>query len=467
VATKLNVLQKFTILSVIVTVVIVAGLGYLMTTVLTQNLLRQEAQTMARAILTVTAVDLPKAVFEDARRRKDPKPFEAVWEHFRRLPEVLRAKIYDTKAFIIWSDEPELVGKRYPDNNELMKALSGLIEVEFGDVKTEHEYERELAPEGETLEVYVPLEDRWTGRVYGVAEIYTRPGLFLESRRGVLAIVWTAGAGGGVLLFLSLFWLFRGALLEQRRLEAVERKYEAVEIELRLAASIQQELLPQELPRVPGVSLAARHHPSREVGGDYYDAFTATDGALILVIADNQGHGIPGALLMVATSTELRSRVGGSMSPADAVSAVNEAILPSTASVRFVSLFLGRYEPASRTLTYVNAGHLPGVLVRDGRILELTEGGLVLGVEPGVHYDEGRTQLRPGDALFLYTDGITEARDGGGEFFGEPRLKKVLRRAAGKAPEEVVAAVERALDEFRGDRPLDDDVAMLCLSVTA
>ena len=173
-----------------------------------------------------------------------------------------------------------------------------------------------------------------------------------------------------------------------------------------------------------------------------------------------------------------------------------------------MSLFLGRYQPTSRALSYVNAGHLPGVVVRPstssppgarqpdvgahqpdagarqpdpgGRpqadatgegqepgILELTEGGLILGVEPDVHYDEGRTELRPGDALFLYTDGITEARDPRGDFFGEPRLMEVLRGAAGKTAEEVVAAVQSALDEFRGDRPLDDDVAMLCLTVTA
>jgi serine phosphatase RsbU (regulator of sigma subunit) len=464
---RLNVLQKFTILSALVTVAIVTGLGYLTTTLLTRNLLRQEAQVMARAIRTVTDVDLPTAVFEDGVRRQDPKPFEAVWEHFSRLPEVFRAKIYDAEGSIVWSDEPQLVGKQYLDNEELLASLNGTIEVEFGRQKTEHEYERDLVPEGEILEVYVPLTELVTGGVYGVVEIYTHPQRFVESKRTVLTIVWTAGAEVGLLLFLSLFWLFRGALLEQQRLEAVERKYGALETELRLAASIQQELLPRELPQPPGVSLAARHHPSREVGGDYYDAFTATDGALILTIADNQGHGIPGALLMVATSTELRSRVAGSTSPADAVCAVNEAILPSTGGTRFVSLFLGRYEPTSRTLSYVNAGHLPGVLLRDGRILELTEGGLILGVEPKQHYDEGRTKLRPGDVLFLYTDGITEARDASGDFFGEPSLKKVLRGVTGKAAAEVVTAVERALDEFRGNRPLDDDVAMLCLSVTA
>jgi serine phosphatase RsbU (regulator of sigma subunit) len=383
------------------------------------------------------------------------------------VPEVFRAKISDANAFIVWSDEPQLVGKRYLDNEELIASLNGTIEVEFGRQKTEHEYERDLVPEGEMLEVYVPLTEQVTGDVYGVVEIYTHPQRFVDSKRAVLTIVWTSGAEVGLLLFLSLFWLFRGALLEQQRLEAVERKYGALETELRLAASIQQELLPQELPQVPGVSLAARHHPSREVGGDYYDAFTATDGALILAIADNQGHGIPGALLMVATSTELRSRVGGPTSPADAAWAVNKAILPSTGGVRFVSLFLGRYDLKSRTLSYVNAGHLPGMLLRNGRILELSEGGIVLGVEPGAHYDEGRTELHPGDMLFLYTDGITEARDGGGEFFGEASLRKVLRNAAGKEAGDVVAAVEMALDEFRGDRPLDDDVAMLCLSVTA
>ena len=225
-------------------------------------------------------------------------------------------------------------------------------------------------------------------------------------------------------------------------------------------------MLPASLPKIEGLSVAGYHQPCREIGGDYYDAFRAQDGSLVMVVADNEGKGIAGALLMVQTRSLLHvfsNTVGGTKT---VVQALNRELVTGGYPIRFVTMLLCRLNLTSRTLTFCNAGHCPAFVVHQGQITALNAGGLVLGIEESVTYDEGSIQLESGDTVLLYTDGITEAFNPESEVFGFDRLRNALLSAArSESAEEVLAAVNAAVADFRMGRGCSDDIAMLCVRV--
>ena len=463
---KVNVLQKFTILSAGATLVVAGALGLLVSTVLSRNLLSREAQITAEALRTITNVDLPPDVFARAVREHDAVLFGYLWSHFRQIPEVFRLKIYDSKGTVVWSDEPLLIGKTFADNEELAEALGGEVAVEMGKPKTEHEFERPLAPEQETLELYVPLISQSDRSVYAVVEIYKLPASFLATRRYWLQMIWAGAGGGGLLIFLSLFGLFRGALREQNRLSRIERQYAEIDFEMKAAGAIQRKLLPAGLPTVPGVSMAVFHHPCRDIGGDYYDAFLLSDGTLAIIMADSVGKGIPAALLAAQTQAVLRAQVETASGPASAIAAANRALTARGQSSLFVTVFLARIDPAGRRITYCNAGHCPGLLARRGAIALLDKGGLPLGVEPSAEYEQGEIPLQAGDILLTYTDGVTEAMNVQGEMFGSRRLEETLAKSSAHGePEKILQAIRDALDGFRDPAQPQDDETMMCLAL--
>jgi serine phosphatase RsbU (regulator of sigma subunit) len=465
-AMKVNVLQRFTLLSAGATAVLAVGMALIVSFILSRNLLSREAQVTTDALRVVTNVDLPQEEFDRAVREKDEQTFRYIWGHLQQIPEVFRVKFYDAAGKIVWSDEPRLIGKTYPDDEELGEALRGKVTVEMGAEKTEHEFEKGIAPEAEMLELYVPLLTEGRHSVYGVAEIYKRPTAYLERRRHGLTAVWAGTLGGGLVLFFSLFGLFRSALREQNRLHAIEQRYAAVEAEMKVAGAIQARLLPQTLPEAPGYALAVFHQSHREIGGDYYDAYLLPDGALCMTIADNMGEGIPGALLMADTRMAMAARAGALTKASDVVRAANRALVATAPPETFVTAIFAKLEPGTRRLTYCNAGHPPGMVARGSRISLLDKGGMPLAVEPDEEYDEDELLLEPGDALLLYTDGVVEAMNSKGELFGEERLARVLGYAAAtRDPEAILRQVRDAVEAFRAGVEQRDDVAMLCVVV--
>lgn len=461
----MNILQKFTLLSICTSIAIVIGLSLLVSNVVTTGMLRDEGNLTAEALRIVTSIDLTPSGFDAAAAAGDGGTFSYIWQHLQQIPGVFRIKFYDATGRIVWSDEAALIGKTYADNDDLDEALKGYIKVEMGEVKAEHEYETELFPEGEMLEIYVPLLTP-DGGVYGIAEIYKHPERFFAHRRFVLKTVWTAGIGGGALLFVVLFGLFRGALAEQIRLQRVAAEYAAFELELAVAGRIQHRLVPKSLPEAAGCSISALHEMSRQVGGDYYDAFSAEDGGIWLAVADAEGKGIPGALMVVEVRHHLRAQAGIAAEARDAVAAVNAALVGDVSPDRMVTLFLARLDAASRTLTYCNAGHCPGLLVRDGEVSELDVGGVPVGVTDSAVYEQGTAALQAGDVVVLYTDGITEATGPSGEQFGPGRLKETVAAAAdSRDPRAVVQAVRDSVRRFTVDAPPEDDTTIVCVVV--
>ena len=461
---RLNVLQKFTLLSVVVTIVIVVGLDLLVSDLLTRWLLAHEVEITAEALRTVTRIDLPPETFARAVKERDAERFDVLWQHLSQLPDVLRVKIYDATGRIVWSDEELLIDQVYEDNHELEEALAGKVVAEMGKTKAEHEYETPLSPEEELMEVYVPLLDDGNGEVYGVFELYKRPVGFFRNRGQLQAIVWVSGLGGGLILFLSLFGLFRSSLREQMRLQEIEAQYAQVEFELNLAGEIQRGLLPTALPEVPGFDVAAFHQPTREVGGDYYDVFPVEDDSFLLALADSEGHGIPAALLMVETWSVVAAQASAAQGVGAMVGAVNQFLAATNETPRLVTMFLALLRPQERHLTYSSAGHCPALLARDGQATSLGEGGPPMGVADQAEYEEGSVTLEPGDVLLVYTDGVTESARADGEMFGAQRLQELLTATApGLAAKDVIDCVRKELVEFTGETALADDTTIVCL----
>jgi len=252
-------------------------------------------------------------------------------------------------------------------------------------------------------------------------------------------------------------------LIENIRLIELEK-------ELRIARTIQQGLLPDSPPDVPGLELAGTCEPAKNVGGDYYDfIWRDRDGHLAVVIADVSGHNVASALMMAVARSALRAELRVPGEPGLVLENANGFLYEDlTRAELFLSILCLDYEPHERTLRFASAGHNPALLFRPGeescRILDAD--GLLAGVLDGMTYPTEELTLAEGDVILLYTDGLVEAADGNGEMFGTSRLADVFRRAAHRPAGEVIDRIFQAIYRFSGDRSRADDMTMVVLKVT-
>lgn len=246
--------------------------------------------------------------------------------------------------------------------------------------------------------------------------------------------------------------------------------YEIVDRELQAVSQIQRALLPVVLPDVPGLSLSAHYQTSKQAGGDYYDFFPQPDGRLGILIADVSGHGTPAAVLMAITHTMAHLAPQASASPGALLGYLNAHLADSyqRTGTGFVTAFYALYDPVSRTLTFASAGHNPPRIRRgDGQIEVLDAARDVpLGILGDTQYVEASATLRAGDALVLYTDGITEARNREGQLFGEFRLDRTLERLSGPS-DRLIAGILEEVARFTGERAADDDRTVVVASAGA
>ena len=237
--------------------------------------------------------------------------------------------------------------------------------------------------------------------------------------------------------------------------------------ELDEARRIQAALLPQALPAIPGYSLAAHWQPAREVAGDYYDVLPLAAGRVALCIADVAGKGMPAALLMSNLQATVKAFAAGDPEPAELCRRVNRAFAGNLAPGRFITLVYARLDVASGRLTYANAGHNPPlVLGVAGTVDWLAEGGPLLGPFAEADFVEGVCELRPGDRLVLYTDGVTEAQDKAGEMYGEDRLRDALQGALHLDAAALQDCLLDSVRAFCGDE-FDDDATVLVVGADA
>jgi len=279
--------------------------------------------------------------------------------------------------------------------------------------------------------------------------------------------------------------------LQNRRLRERENSLLRYKRELEIGRDIQAGFLPKTLPQPPEWEIASRFYPAREVAGDFYDVYHVPDGRIVVAVADVCDKGVVAALFMALLRSLLRafvqqsyyrsvqSRVHDAVVGAaqmgaaqmdesallDAISLTNAYIGSNHAETNiFATLFFAILDPVSGTLIYANCGHIPPVLCRAGGKEErLMPTGPAVGLMPDARFDVQQVVVEPDDLLFMYTDGVTEARDPQGEMFGEARLRALRKQHAGASAEKLLAAIESAVREFIAGGEPTDDLTMLAV----
>jgi sigma-B regulation protein RsbU (phosphoserine phosphatase) len=239
------------------------------------------------------------------------------------------------------------------------------------------------------------------------------------------------------------------------------------EAELNVATNIQQSMLPCIFPAFPEraeFGIHASMNPAKEVGGDFYDFFMVDDRHLAIVVADVSGKGVPAALFMVIGKTLIKDHTQPDRNLGDVFTEVNRILCESNSEGLFITAFEGVLDLVTGEFNYVNAGHELPFLYRNGSFeVKKIRAGFVLAGMEDMHYRANSITLEPGDKIFQYTDGITEATNAHNELFGMDRLSKSLNKCGNASPDKILSSVKMDIDEFVGDAPQFDDITMLCL----
>lgn len=245
------------------------------------------------------------------------------------------------------------------------------------------------------------------------------------------------------------------------------RQLDAIENELNVANRIQQSMLPRKFPPFPErteFEIYAEMEPARSVGGDFFDFFLVDAGRLGFLIADVSGKGIPAALFMASTRTLLRATAMQGTPAAECVRYVNNVLARQGDGTMFVTLIYGILDTRTGQVDYCNAGHSPArVFSANGLRRADQGGGMLAGLYEGAKYEGGSLQLKPGDGLLLYTDGVTEAFDAEGAMFEDGRLEAALQAVSSAPVDEVVKGVMREVKAFVGSAPRSDDLTVMAL----
>jgi len=244
-----------------------------------------------------------------------------------------------------------------------------------------------------------------------------------------------------------------------------------LEKELELSKRVQQALLPQSIPDIPGLEVAAFSQPARIVGGDYFDFFQFADGSSGFVIADVMGKGVAASLLMASLQASLRILVTQEVAPSEVVKRLNHLFVHNINLTKFVTLFLARHDKEANVLHYCNAGHNPPLHFTGTQNGKPPTMKLVNSTSPAIglveefRCDSSEIKLSAGDRLLLYTDGVTEANNRAEDEFGVERLAEVASQNSGSSPADLIAAIRRALRDHTNGQPPEDDTTILAVRV--
>ena len=255
-------------------------------------------------------------------------------------------------------------------------------------------------------------------------------------------------------------------LHEWREAVSSRDKLTALESELGVANQIQQSILPTDFPIHSGYQVYGSMEPAKDIGGDFYDVIRLEDGCVGLAVADVSGKGVPAALFMMSSRTIMKGSAISMAEPGGALGLVNSMLAEDNEAQLFVTILYAVYDPETGMFTYASGGHDAPLLVHsDGSssLLPLT-GGIVLGIMPELEYDENSIAVSPGDTLFCYTDGITEAMNEEYEQFGMERMQQAFAETPPKDARHAVQVMVDAVSDFAGDAIQSDDLTCLALS---
>jgi phosphoserine phosphatase RsbU/P len=306
--------------------------------------------------------------------------------------------------------------------------------------------------------------------VYGAALFLTAIGLFdllrlriADAEIGRVTVILPGIAmPSGVGSLIVAFVLMNLLVL----LEVADRL--SLKNDLEIAREIQQAMLPSGIYRADGVETLGLSRPANTVGGDFYDILPLSDGRLVVAVGDVAGKGSPAALLMALLLAMMRTLVDEKLEPAELMARLNVQVVRHSPGSRFITLFYGVFQPATGELIYVNAGHMPPLVLRaDGTCQRLTDGGIALGMFGASTYTAGHTRLRPTELVAVYSDGITEAENPAGQPFDEEGLEAALTANRERTLPAIGAAVVRAVEVHTADTRFADDLTILLLRSSA
>lgn len=256
--------------------------------------------------------------------------------------------------------------------------------------------------------------------------------------------------------------------LHEEHIKEITAEKERINTELSMATQIQESMLPSIFPPYPDrkeFDIYAAMDPAREVGGDFYDFFLVDENHLGIVIADVSGKGVPAALFMMISKTILQNCAMLGSPVSDVLTQTNESLCAENKMDMFVTAWIGILDLQTGKMSCSSAGHEYPAVMSDSRTFELVrnKSGFVLGGFEGLRYQAYEITLKPGDKIFIYTDGVPEATNIHNELFGTDRMIDALNANSGGTPQEILAEVRRAVDEFVGEAEQFDDLTMLCL----
>jgi sigma-B regulation protein RsbU (phosphoserine phosphatase) len=350
------------------------------------------------------------------------------------------------------SDEYQSKGQVLKDDPVIEQAFAGEAVV-LDDMRVDDRVKYKEATLREGLVSQLTVAMKFRRKAIGVLRLYSpRPRQFYEDDINIARVVASQCA-----VAITNAKLYAEAIKGQRMAEQV-----------RLAGVVQRRMIPEQAPSMPGLDIAAMYIPCFDVGGDFYDFLRLSDSRLAVAIADVMGKGIPAAIMMSLFRGAVRAYVD-TESNKGAVSKIinklNKMACGECKDGEFVGLFYAVIDSKEKILTYCNCGHEPAVLIRDGKIMELDKGGFVLGVEAQTEYEIETLKLQDGDCLLFYTDGLIDAADFEGRFWGRDRMLETARQFAHLEAGQVVRNLLGYRRRFVGLASQVDDTSIIVIKV--
>jgi sigma-B regulation protein RsbU (phosphoserine phosphatase) len=324
------------------------------------------------------------------------------------------------------------------------------LEDAYADERFDRNFDKKSGYRTRSL-LCVPIKNR-DGKAVGVLQLLNRKeGLF----------------GGEDIDFLESISIHSAIALENARLHRESLERQRLERELTLARKIQESLLPASIPKIEGYDIAVRYESSLQVGGDYYDLIKLNDTSLVFVVADVEGKGVASAMVMSNLQATLHALLKHVHSLQGVLYNLNDNILRGTQGHKYMTLVLGLIDLPSRTLHYINAGHVRPLVVRpSGETIELDKGGVPVGLFGDMRYERGFVKLEEGDVMLACSDGIPEAANPADVQYEDERMVKVARARLKEPAQVIVDAIFEDVEKFsEGAAGLQDDRVMMAIKV--